>query len=284
MAAPTSLSALINKLTGGASASPEVVNFFKGYKTSGTTWTQVLAGANYTSWLQDGNAGVAPTTVANPTSATAGAILGFTNATGGRSKYIVSAIVIGGDAHRVIEFYDRLQHIGSLSGTVTTAQTVGGSLTRNTTGDGNFIGVEIYTAVGATATTITASYTNQSGTSGRTTIAMPFGGSTGNAGVNRMFILPLQSGDTGVRSVQSVTLAATTGTAGNFGVIIGNPIMSMILGSSNTSGNHPLTIGMPSLPALANDACVSYYWNAASTSVSSGDINDTQGMFLMVES
>jgi hypothetical protein len=66
---------------------------------------------------------------------------------------------------------------------------------------------------------VTVSYTNQAGVSGRTTAVQAIGGS-GNSSTGRMIFLPLQAGDTGVRSVESVTLIATTGTAGNFGVAL----------------------------------------------------------------
>ena len=122
--------------------------------------------------------------------------------------------------------YDRLSHQGGLSGIVATAQTTNlptAALPRYTTGAQVWIGLEIYTAVGATATTVTANYTNQAGTAGRTTKAVAFGGSgTNSAGT--IVILPLADGDTGVRSVESVTLAATTGTAGNFGVTLIMPL------------------------------------------------------------
>ena len=45
------------------------------------------------------------------------------------------------------------------------------------------------------------------------------------AGESRVIPLALQDGDTGVQSVQSVTVLATTGTAGNFGIVIAKPIL-----------------------------------------------------------
>jgi hypothetical protein len=81
------------------------------------------------------------------------------------------------------------------------------------------IGLTIYSAIGGTATTVTVSYTNQAGVLGRTTAIQAIGGS-GNSTAGRLIFLPLQAGDTGVRSVESVTLAATTGTAGNIGVTL----------------------------------------------------------------
>lgn len=117
---------------------------------------------------------------------------------------------------------DRLVHSGGLSGTTTGAQTTNlptAALTRYTSGEGVFAALEIYTTIGTTATTATVSYTNQAGTAGQTSPAFVFGG-TGNRTAGTMIIIPLADGDTGVRSVESVTLAASTTTAGNFGVTL----------------------------------------------------------------
>lgn len=114
--------------------------------------------------------------------------------------------------------YDRLWHTSGLNGTLTTAQTVGtGSLPRYATGDRVELWLEWYTATGATITNVTASFTNQAGTSGLTTTSLALPASVP---ANRMYQLPLPSGSTGVRSCESVTLSASTATAGNFGVTL----------------------------------------------------------------
>jgi hypothetical protein len=138
------------------------------------------------------------------------------------SPFIIGSRIASPGATGVYYFIDRLSHQGGLSGIVTTAQTTNlptAALTRYTDGVGVMIGLTIYTVIGGTAATVTASYTNQAGVSGRTTAVQAIGGS-GNSSAGRMIFLPLQAGDTGVRSVESVTLAATTGTAGNFGVTL----------------------------------------------------------------
>lgn len=117
---------------------------------------------------------------------------------------------------------DRLVHSGGLVANVSGAQTTNlptAALTRYTSGEGVFAALEIYTTIGTTATTATVSYTNQAGTAGQTSPAFVFGG-TGNRTAGTMIIIPLADGDTGVRSVESVNLNATTGTAGNFGVTL----------------------------------------------------------------
>jgi hypothetical protein len=50
--------------------------------------------------------------------------------------------------------------------------------------------------------------------------------------------IPLQAGDTGVESIESVTVTATTGTAGNFGVCLFKPLAMISLESA--TGAMPL--------------------------------------------
>lgn len=67
--------------------------------------------------------------------------------------------------------------------------------------------------------TITVTYTNEAGTTGRTTGAF----STGVAPiVGRCFMLPLQAGDEGVQKIESVT--ATVATVGTFNIMVLRPL------------------------------------------------------------
>lgn len=116
--------------------------------------------------------------------------------------------------------YDRVWSCSGFSGTVTTAQAVTNfpTLTRpDANGLGLEIWIECYTATGATSANITVQYTNQDGVAGRNTVSVAH---ITSMPANRMYQVPLQAGDTGVRSIQSVTLSGTTGTAGNFGVTL----------------------------------------------------------------
>lgn len=192
-----------------------------------------------------GGGGAAPGAVAAPDNTTTGGLL-QTDPSGGREKWLLgmNATILGNSGTLIL--YDRLLHISGLSGTSTSAQTVSGSLTRNTGGLGNQIWVEIYTQIGTTATTITASYTNQSGTSGRTTKATSIGG-TGLREAQRMIPLPLQDGDTGVQAVDSVTLAASTTTAGNFGVVVARPLLVLPISPVSTGSTRDCIAGFLSL-------------------------------------
>ena len=154
---------------------------------------------------------------------------------------------------------DRLSHQGGLSGTAGGAQTTNlptAALTRYTDGVGVWIGLTIHTVVGTTGTTVTASYTNQAGTAGRTTVATVFGG-TNFREPGRMLHLPLQAGDTGVKSVESVTLAASTTTVGNFGVVLFKPLVPIVvLHASYLSTMDPFLNMGGFLPEIVDDACL----------------------------
>lgn len=116
---------------------------------------------------------------------------------------------------------DRLVEFGGQSSIVTTAQTFSALAlpSRATSATDVELWLEVYTALGSTASaTVTASYTNSSGTSGRT--ATLVGGIPASLGAGRTLQFALQAGDTGVQSVQSVTTGTSSGTAGNFGVTL----------------------------------------------------------------
>jgi hypothetical protein len=135
---------------------------------------------------------------------------------------------------------DLLNVSGGLNATLTTAQTTNlptAALTRYTNGEGVMAGIVVYTQIGSTATAVTISYTNSAGTSGRTSTATSLGG-TGFREVGVLIPIPLQAGDTGVESIESVTVTATTGTAGNFGVCLFKPLAMISLESA--TGAMPL--------------------------------------------
>lgn len=273
MGAIASLSDLVNRMTGGNSGSPENIFMFKNFTIGGVADTWAADIGWYSFWKYDGfpGGGSNPTTVEAPTSATAGAVP-FTAPGGGRQKWLIQAGVMGQASTNALPFvmlYDRLLHIGGLDGTNIGAQTVGGSLTRYTTGVGNKIYVEIYTAVGTTARTITATYHNQAGTGSRVTQAVTFGGTAGTVGndANLFIQLPLQAGDSGVQSVESVTISASTvSAAGNFGVTIVHPLAIMAMPASGTSPVvSDFTTGPGGVPEILTDACLAFAGPATSS-------------------
>ena len=234
------------------------------------------AGTFQSLWTTAGlpTAGVTPTTAAGvaPTSTTAGAIK-FTNPVTGLSY--LSKVSSTHQTVGTLILYDRLVHTAALNATLTTAQTVNSAaLTRNTSGEGVEIFLEFYTATGATASNVTVSYTNSDGVAGRTSVSVPMP-VTPVAG--QMLPIPLQSGDKGVRSIQSVTLSASTGTAGNFGITLVERIAEMpVCVAGGGIVLDPFALG---LPKIEDNACLAFMVVCSTTSTGfiTGTFNIAQG-------
>jgi len=182
-----------------------------------------VAGNIFSLWTATGapSAGAAPTTAAVCTSALTGAI-SFPNQTAPATSYLAWASMVCGNSAQGVEIHDRLAHMGGLSGTVTTAQ---GALSLVTTapsaarvGAADYSDVqwflEVYTALGATGVNATCTVEYNDGSTG--SLAAVALGATPRAG--RMYQLMSNSAGKWIRAVTGVTLSATTGTAGNFGI------------------------------------------------------------------
>jgi len=138
---------------------------------------------------------------------------------------------------------DRLWHNSGIVVTTTGAQTINSvafparDRDGSTNGAGVMVAIEVFTATtnaGAVANT-TMSYTNQSGTAGRkaTMAAFP---ATAQPGTFVPF--QLAAGDTGVRSIQSVTLGTSYG-AGAIHLVAYRPLINLGL----TLANMPFGLG-----------------------------------------
>lgn len=266
MTALASLSDLINRATGGNSGTPENIWFSKNGRIAGAAAVGVpIVGRPYSLWTVDGSpgAGAAPTTWANPDNTTTGGIEQV-DPGGGRQKWCTGYSGTGLVAGTLV-LYDRLGANGNLNATTTTAQTFTGTVARYNTTDsvGNVMWYEIYgnttTILGATGTTMTVSYTNEAGTAARTSPAVTIGG-TGFREGNQVRMIPLQAGDTGVRSVENVDLVATTGTAGAFGITLARPLAFAVVDSAGIGGWRDFVTGLPGIPEIKTDACLAFLW------------------------
>lgn len=221
------------------------------------------AGRTFALWRFTLPAAATPTTSVAVDKTSANAIGPIPDATSGKLQIIGGRFNTSGTAGATVVAIDLLNVSGGLSGVVTTEQTTNlptAALTRHTTGEGVRIGLVVYTTVGATATTVTVRYTNQAGTPNQVSTATTFG-ATGFREVGRVIQIPLAAGDTGVRSVEGVTVTATTGTAGNFGVCLFKPLMTFSLDS--TTGTMPIDAvssgGMiGSMAEFDDDACLTF--------------------------
>lgn len=263
--AVTTLDGLTAALTNG-----ETISFLKSSATAegAGTWHSLWAVSGYP------GAGAAQGTLngAVPTDATAGSFP-FTNAVGG-SNYLGYISASGATAGTLI-LYDRLWHNSTLNGTLTTAQNITfPGLTRYTNGTGVEVWLEIYSAWGATAATVTVSYTDQDGNAGASgTIAYP----TGTPSVGQMIPMTLASGDSGVRAVASATLSVSTGTAGNAGLTMMKRIVTIPIQTLNVAAiGNAFSTG---LREIINDACLAFQVQCSTTStgIISGDLTIAKG-------
>lgn len=266
MGAFASLSDLVNRATGGNDGAPETRWKFIDGRVGAAVAATPTTGRWTSLWQYNGQPshGDVPTTASSPTNATAGS-LKQTDPGGGRQKWLLGGSFAASHPGTLL-VYDRLAHMGGLSGTVTTAQTVNATAARYTGAEaaGNEIWVEVYTQIGASATTITASYTNQAGTAAKVTLATAIGASGLNQ-AQRWLQLPLASGDTGVRSVETVTLAGTTGTAGNFGVTIVRPLLQVALPTLGLAAVRSLLTEVQGFAEIKVGACIAFAWLATGT-------------------
>jgi hypothetical protein len=269
MGAISSISDLIDRSSGGSDGNPQNAFWYKNARINGVAAAAPALGRPLSLWLYDGfpGRGVAPTTVEAPTNATAGA-LPFTNPSGGRQAWMTQCFATTRNGGSLL-LYDRLLHIGSLNGSLTTPQTIGGSITRNTSGAGNFVMLENYADNAGKVYTI--NYTNQDGTSGRVS---PSSGPAGSGGNNeRIAFASLADGDTGVRAVANITFASA-GAVSNYGITIGKPIAYLTtptsrprqgLAPSGGTGWRDYITGLPGIPNIEANACLALVWWSSTT-------------------
>lgn len=271
MAAITDLSELINLATGGNNGSPDNQWFGKIAKVGVGTLASPIIGQSTSLWTYEGTYGfgsVPPAAGEAPTRSTNGAIP-FVAPGGSREKWLIQ---IGATANTtgVVILYDRLFHDSGLSGTSTADQTVQGdppspAISRYTDGVGNQAFYEIYTQIGSTATTLTMTYTDDAGNTGQTSTTTI--GGTNNQRAQTIHRIPVASGDKGVRAIEKIKLTATTGTAGDFGIVIAKPLAYIPLSGASILGMRDYATGLPGIPKVDADACLFMVWHAGTTTV-----------------
>jgi len=185
------------------------------------------AGGIYSSWMQANKyqgTPTAPTSAAYCTQTTVGSLGTFTDPGAGGTLRILGWDHYTGSSGNFM-IYDRLSHMGGLSGTSVAEQTVNldiatpaaGGRCLTTGADVEWF-LEWYVATGSTAVTATIKYTNQAGTQHQTTtVSIP----ASTPAYRLIPITALSGTDTSIEVVESVTLSASTLTAGNFGVTAG---------------------------------------------------------------
>ena len=182
--------------------------------------------------------GAIPTVVATCNNTTVGTI-GFNQQTSPITSYGAYLEIATGNAAMTMELHDRLASMGGLNGTLTTAQSVNLDLstllsTDNINvrkGDNNYSDIqwwlEWHTATGATAVTATIAVTYNDGTTGNLSALSLASSRPASHMIPLNSLIPSAQSGKFIRGIVSVTLSATTGTAGNFGVTVTRPRMTL---------------------------------------------------------
>ena len=182
--------------------------------------------------------GAVPTVVGTCNNTTVGTI-GFNQQTSPITSYGAYLEIATSNFSTTVELHDRLASMGGLNGTLTTAQSVNLDLstllsTANINvrkGDANYSDVqwwlEWYTATGATAVTATIAVTYNDGTTGNLSALSLAASRPASHMISLNSLIPSAQSGKFIRGIVSVTLSATSGTAGNFGVTVTRPRMTL---------------------------------------------------------
>jgi len=205
--------------------------------------------------------------------------MGFSNQIAPISSYMAYAFIACSNATATIEIHDRLAHCGGLVLNVTTPQTTNLPIDLDTLGlvsdrlgSADFGDVqwwlEVYTAGGATASNATINVTYNDGTTGNlNTLAV--GGTIQPGRMYGLDILrPPAAAGKNIRGVNSVTLSASTGTAGNFGITATRPRATLPTVVANKM--EVFDWAQLGFSEIANDSCL--FVMVLPTTTSSGTI------------
>jgi hypothetical protein len=181
----------------------------------------------------------------------------------------------------VLMLVDLQGYYPEISLTTNSPQTLSGTPSlRYATGDGLKIYPVVTAASDTTTPTLSLSYTNQGGTSGRSlshTLTMlasapvatlyHHGPTTSNFGAGAF--LPLQNGDTGVQSIETVTLSAA-GTQGSIALCVAKPLITIPIVTISNSVERDFVNQLTSLPRVQNGACLVWlYYSGAAAVINS---------------
>lgn len=159
--------------------------------------------------------------------------------------------------------------------TTTGAQTLNNavSLPRYTNGAGVQAFITPTTAMGAGTPNLSIGYTNSANVAGRATPAtLPIANATApvtqiiysgtGAGKYGPF-MPLQAGDAGIRSVQSINLSATM-TSGVLNLVLCKPLLTLPITTLGVTAERDLVNQFMSMPRVFDGACLSWLMLAGS--------------------
>ena len=202
------------------------------------------------------------------------------------TKHIVNIGAFGNTATSVpsvLQLVDVLGYYPITTVTTTTAQTLNNTVTLPRYADG--AGVRAYIVAratcGAGAPTIQISYTNEKGVSGRVVPVTLTAVTTAAAGhiihsdptANHYgCFIPLASGDSGMQSIQTVTLNATM-TSGSIALVLCKPLTSLPITVLGVQSERNLLNQLPSLPRVYDGANLNFLMFTGGAYAAGGSIS-----------
>ena len=202
------------------------------------------------------------------------------------TKHIVNIGAFGNTATSVpsvLQLVDVLGYYPITTVTTTTAQTLNNTVTLPRYEDG--AGVRAYIVAratcGAGTPTIQISYTNEKGVSGRVVPVTLTAVTTAAAGhiihsdptANHYgCFIPLASGDSGMQSIQTVTLNATM-TSGSIALVLCKPLTSLPITVLGVQSERNLLNQLPSLPRVYDGANLNFLMFTGGAYAAGGSIS-----------
>lgn len=226
-----------------------------------------VIGNYYSLWRATGQPGqgAVPTTAAVCSNSLVGSFQ-FTQQTSPATSYLGIFEALQPNPNTTLEVHDKLAHNGGLSGTLLTAQAVdidldlflGTSNLSARKGDANYSDVqwwlEWYTDTGATASNATVNVTYNDNTSGNLSVVAVGGTVRATRIIALNSLIPTADSGKYIMRVNTVTLSASTGTAGSFGVTATRYRAAVFMPIGNA--RFTATYADLGLPEIYNSSCL----------------------------
>jgi hypothetical protein len=245
-----------------------------------TTLALEAAGVWASLWTASGMpaAGAAQGSVngANCDKSTTGAIP-FSNP-GSGALSLLQAVAISMPAPGALMLYDRIWHNSTLVGNSASAQTfTQPSLPARVTdsGLGCRLGLEVYSSWGTSVYTCTITYRDSNDSSDvTTTVGTVVPGGSGAPAAGTFVELPMANA-LGCKYAKQVQWGTSTGTAGNFGLVLYRPLAIIAVPAIGVA--NVVDFAALGMPGILNDACLALCWTANATTAGLVTANLTIG-------
>lgn len=278
-------------------------------QTERTDWNKITGGAAYTAgrWYETLSLGGYPPATAFPgtaltwqtcTDATGDGTTRFGIPHGGNVSALIKHLstmaawtTAATGVPAVLQLVDVQGYYPGVNMNLATAQTLLGTPAhRYTDGAGCRLFLAARATTGATAHNLALSYTNSASVAARAlpvtvsctaSAIVPHIVHSGTAANNYGPFLPMASGDVGVKSVQTVTLSAASGTASTAALVLARPLASIPLSIAALMTEKDFWNQLPSAPQIKDGACLGFLLGSgaaiAANTTFSGDVTTVWG-------